>query len=72
MAYAWGMGSPSPRETTAGEERRELILDAALAQFSLRGFDATSIQKVAEAADMSKQALMHHYRSKVTSTLGTF
>jgi AcrR family transcriptional regulator len=48
----------------AASDPRTRITDAALAQFSARGVDATSIQRVADAVDMSKQALMHHFPTK--------
>jgi len=56
--------STAAKRERPGDEARERIMEAALEQFSLRGFDATSVQKVADAAGMSKQALMHHYPSK--------
>lgn len=43
---------------------RERIVGAALAAFAARGVGASSIQEVADAAGMSKQALMHHFRTK--------
>lgn len=43
---------------------RQRILIAALATFAARGAGASSIQEVADAARMSKQALMHHFNTK--------
>ena len=43
---------------------RQRILAAALTTFSHRGVAASSIAEVATAAGMSKQALMHHFRTK--------
>jgi AcrR family transcriptional regulator len=43
---------------------RERILTAALAAFAAHGAAASSIQDVADAAGMSKQALLHHFRTK--------
>lgn len=43
---------------------RERIVAAALDVFSARGVGATSVQDVAQAAGMSKQALMHHFPTK--------
>lgn len=43
---------------------RERILSAALKAFAARGAGASSIQDVADAAGMSKQALLHHFRTK--------
>ncbi len=45
-------------------ETRARIVEAALALFSERGFDATSVARVAEEAGLSKQALQHHFPSK--------
>ena len=46
------------------EAVRERICEEALRQFGAQGFAATSIQAVAEAVGISKQALMHHFPSK--------
>ncbi|MBL9037691.1 MAG: TetR family transcriptional regulator [Archangium sp.] len=43
---------------------RTRILVAALSTFSSRGVEGSSIADVAKAAGMSKQALMHHFRTK--------
>jgi TetR/AcrR family transcriptional regulator len=43
---------------------RDRILTAALESFAARGTGASSIQDVADAAGMSKQALLHHFRTK--------
>lgn len=51
---------------------RERILSAALTVFSQRGVGATSVQDVADAARMSKQALMHHFRTKDLLRDGVF
>jgi TetR/AcrR family transcriptional regulator len=48
----------------AAPEPRARILTAALAAFAARGVGASSIQDVADAAGMSKQALLHHFRTK--------
>lgn len=51
---------------------RERILTAALAAFAARGVGASSIQDVADAAGMSKQALMHHFRTKELLRAGVY
>ncbi|MDP1822226.1 MAG: TetR/AcrR family transcriptional regulator [Archangium sp.] len=51
---------------------RERILTAALAAFAARGVGASSIQDVAGAAGMSKQALMHHFRTKDLLRAGVY
>lgn len=55
---------PGPGRPVATETRERITL-AALEQFAARGVDATSVQRVAEAAGLSKQALMHHYPTKI-------
>lgn len=45
-------------------ETRARIVEASLALFAERGFDATSVARVAEEAGLSKQALQHHFPSK--------
>jgi TetR/AcrR family transcriptional regulator len=51
---------------------RERILDAALEVFAANGAGASSIQDVAEAAGMSKQALLHHFRTKELLRAGVY
>lgn len=51
---------PAPHK----DDPRARILEAALATFAARGAEAASIAEVAASARMSKQALMHHYRTK--------
>ena len=51
---------------------RERILSAALATFAARGFEASSIAEVADAAGMSKQALMYHFPTKVLLREGVY
>ncbi len=63
------MPRPSRR---AVRQPRERILTAALAAFSARGVEASSIQEVADAAGMSKQALLHHFRTKERLRAGVY
>jgi TetR/AcrR family transcriptional regulator len=51
---------------------RERIVTAALAIFAERGFAAASIQQIADAAGMSKQALLHHFPAKVQLRDGVY
>ena len=46
------------------EELREAITREALSQFAVKGLDATSVGDIAKAVGISKQALMHHFRTK--------
>ncbi|MFZ5442073.1 MAG: TetR/AcrR family transcriptional regulator [Myxococcota bacterium] len=60
---------PPPRKTVPPRER---ILAAALEVFAARGVNASSVQDVADAAGMSKQALMHHFPSKELLRAGVY
>ena len=55
--------NPARRRLTA-EERREGILDAALAVFSGRGYYASSIDDIAREAGVSKALIYEHFSSK--------
>lgn len=46
------------------EKSRQQILDAALKQFSHRGYGATSVRDIAEAAGLSKGNVYHHFPDK--------
>jgi TetR/AcrR family transcriptional regulator len=52
--------------THAYDEQREAILAHAARLFAERGYPATSMNQVAEAAGLSKSALYHYYRDKYT------
>jgi len=45
-------------------QRREQILEAAVALFHERGFEATGIDDIGEAADITGPAVYRHFRSK--------
>jgi AcrR family transcriptional regulator len=45
-----------------GVQRR--IVDAAVGLFSRKGFDGTSVQEVVDAAQVTKGAMYHYFRSK--------
>ena len=47
-----------------GDPRRRAIHAAAIAQFSERGFSATSMANIADAAGMSRPALYQYFRNK--------
>jgi len=51
------------RSDGAGDPRR-IIHNAAIVQFSERGFSATSMANIAEAAGMSRPALYQYFRNK--------
>ena len=46
------------------DRKREAIVDAAIAEFRANGFDATSVDKVAARAEVSKRTLYNHFPSK--------
>lgn len=50
--------------TTKRDETRDHLLDTALRLFRRKGFDATTMRDVAEAASMSVGAAYYHFRSK--------
>jgi AcrR family transcriptional regulator len=52
------------RKRLPAEERRELILDAALEVFAGRGFHGSSIDEIAQAAGVSKALIYEHFPSK--------
>ena len=45
-------------------ERKREILDAALIEFSDRGYTATTIETIATRAGLSKTGIYAHYKSK--------
>ena len=51
-------------EERRGQTARSRIMEAAIQRFALDGYGATSVQRIADDAGMSKQALMHHFRTK--------
>ena len=58
------MEAPVPRRTRIQQEKRELILEAALDVFSANGFRGSTIDQIAEAAGMSKPNLLYYFRRK--------
>jgi TetR/AcrR family transcriptional regulator len=54
----------APRRTRIQQEKRELILEAALDVFSTHGFRGSTIDQIAEAAGMSKPNLLYYFRRK--------
>jgi len=55
---------PDYRSDERGGEQRRTIHAAAIAQFSARGFAATSMADIANAAGMSRPALYQYFRNK--------
>jgi len=59
------MDTANPRRRTRiQQEKRELILEAALEVFSAHGFRGSTIDQIAEAAGMSKPNLLYYFRRK--------
>lgn len=52
------------RRTRIQEEKEELILEAALDVFSVRGFHGSTIDQIADVAGMSKPNLLYYFRTK--------
>jgi len=46
------------------DRKREAIVQAAIAEFRANGYDATSVDKVAARAEVSKRTLYNHFPSK--------
>jgi AcrR family transcriptional regulator len=57
-------GARPPRKRLTAEERRELILDAALEVFAARGYHGSSIDEIAGTAGVSKALIYEHFPSK--------
>jgi AcrR family transcriptional regulator len=58
------MSTQSPKTRLRAPERRELIVEAALDEFALRGYEAASMGRIAEAAGISRTVLYDHFPSK--------
>lgn len=56
--------SETQRRTRIQEEKEELILEAALDVFSRNGYRGSTIDQIAEAANMSKPNLLYYFRTK--------
>lgn len=52
------------RPRAGSEDKRERILNEAVELFGARGYAATSLADIAQAADISKAGLLHHFTSK--------
>ncbi len=57
--------SPSPRWRRRAEARPEEILDAALEEFTARGFEAARMEDIAKRAGLSKAAIYLYFPSKM-------
>lgn len=52
------------RPKAGSEDKRERILNEAVALFGAHGYAGTSLADIASAADISKAGLLHHFSSK--------
>lgn len=57
---------PALTQAKRSEKSRQQILDSALKLFSHRGYGATSVQDISNAAGISKGNLYHHFPDKET------
>ena len=46
------------------DRKRAAIITAAIAEFRARGFEATSMDRIASAASVSKRTVYNHFPSK--------
>jgi TetR/AcrR family transcriptional repressor of mexJK operon len=53
-----------PRGRPKSEEKQRQIFEAAVELFTLHGYEGTSMDKVAEAASVSKQTVYSHFNNK--------
>jgi TetR/AcrR family transcriptional regulator, regulator of autoinduction and epiphytic fitness len=60
----YGQVRNQPKSQLAAPDKKELILNAAIPVFGKSGFKKTSIEDLADAADISKQGLYLHFSSK--------
>ena len=51
-------------ERLTGEERRRVIVEAAVALFSQKGFRGTTTKEIAEAAGCSEATIFKHFATK--------
>ena len=54
----------APAKRLPADKRRQQLLDVALSQFAARGFNATTMDDIADAAGVTKPLLYQHFASK--------
>lgn len=59
-------------KSTDSASPRERIVASALTEFAAKGYSASSVQDIANAAGMSKQALMYHFPTKALLRDGVY
>ena len=58
------MSTDTPKRRLRGPARRELIVEAALAEFAAHGYDAASMGRIGQAAGVTRAVLYDHFPSK--------
>jgi len=56
--------SPASRVRMSGKERREQLLDIGRTLFAAKGFDGTSVEEIADKANVSKPVVYEHFGGK--------
>jgi AcrR family transcriptional regulator len=59
-----GKGRRDGRARMTGKERREQLLDIGRSLFAEKGFDATSVEEIAQRAGVSKPVVYEHFGGK--------
>jgi AcrR family transcriptional regulator len=59
------MATDAPKSRIPGAQRRELVIEAALAEFAAVGYEAASVGRIATAAGVSRTVLYDHFPSKL-------
>jgi AcrR family transcriptional regulator len=54
----------APRKRLSSEQRREVLLAAALQVFAIHGYHGASIEEIAQRAEITKPVIYHHFASK--------
>jgi AcrR family transcriptional regulator len=60
----WGQSMAGGRREQQRERMRQRLLAAALGLFEAQGFDATTIDQIADRADVARQTVLNHYPAK--------
>jgi AcrR family transcriptional regulator len=59
------MATDAPKSRLPGSQRRELVIEAALAEFAEIGYEAASVGRIARAAGVARTVLYDHFPSKL-------
>jgi AcrR family transcriptional regulator len=59
-----GSGERAPRVRMTGTQRRQQLIEVARALFAERGYDAASIEEIAQRAHVSKPVVYEHFGGK--------